>query len=89
MRFVVLIDYTDMEARNRALEAHRAFVAAGRDAGAVVESGPFADGKGGMYVIEMPDEAAARAFVATDPYKTDANLSLTIRQWQSVRGEKK
>jgi uncharacterized protein YciI len=88
MRFVVLIDYTDMEARNRALEAHRAYLAAGRDAGTVVESGAFADGKGGMYVLEMPDEAAARAFVATDPYKTGANLAMTIRQWQSVRGEK-
>lgn len=89
MRFVVLIDYTDMDARNRALEAHRAFLAAGRDAGTVVESGPFADGKGGMYVIESPDEAAAHAFVASDPYKTDANLAMTIRQWQSVRGDKK
>jgi uncharacterized protein YciI len=88
MRFVVLIDYTDMEARNRVLEAHRAFVAAGRDAGTVVESGAFADGKGGMYVLELPDEAAARAFVATDPYKTDAKLSLTIRQWQNTRSEK-
>jgi uncharacterized protein YciI len=88
MRFVVLIDYTDMEARNRVLEAHRAFIAAGREAGTVVESGPFTDGKGGMYVIEAPDEAAARTFVATDPYKADAKLAMTIRNWQNVRSEK-
>jgi uncharacterized protein YciI len=88
MRFVILIDYTDMEARNRALEAHRAFIAAGRDAGTVVESGAFADGKGGMYVLELPDEAAARAFVSTDPYKTDAKLAMTIRQWQNTRSAK-
>jgi len=87
MRFVVLIDYTDMDARNRALEAHRAFLAAGRENGTVVESGPFADGKGGRYVNEVPDEKAARAFVDADPYLTQARLKMTIRQWQSVRGK--
>jgi len=87
MRFVVLIDYTDMEARNRALEAHRAYVAAGRENGAVVESGAFADGKGGMYVLELVDEAAARAFVDADPYRTQAKLAMSIRQWQSTRGK--
>jgi len=87
MRFVVLIDYTDMEARNRALEAHRAYVAAGRVDGAVVESGAFADGKGGMYVLELADEAAAQRFVDADPYRTQAKLAMTIRQWQSTRGK--
>ena len=84
MRYVVLIDYTDMEARNRVLEAHRAFLADGRKAGSVVESGPFADGKGGMYIIEMPDEAAAVAFVARDPYQADAKLKMTVRAWKST-----
>lgn len=83
MRYVVLIDYTDMAARNRALDAHKAFVAAGRERGQIVESGPFTDGKGGMYVIEMPDQAAADAFVDTDPYRAQAKLKLTVRQWQS------
>jgi uncharacterized protein YciI len=86
MRFVVLIDYTDMDARNRALDAHRAHLAAGRESGAVVESGAFADGKGGMYVLELPDEAAARAFVDADPYRTQAKLAMTIRLWNSTRG---
>jgi uncharacterized protein YciI len=84
MRYAVLIDYTDMEARNRALEAHRAFLAAGREQGSVIESGPFADGKGGMYIIEMPDEAAAKSFVARDPYQTEAKLKMTIREWKST-----
>jgi len=87
MRFVVLIDYTDMDARSRALEAHRAHLAAGRESGAVAESGPFADGKGGMYVLEVPDERAARAFVDADPYHTQAKLKMTVRLWQSVRGK--
>jgi len=84
MRFVVLIDYTDMEARNRVLEAHRAFLAAGRETGSVIESGPFADGQGGMYIIEMPDQAAAAAFVARDPYQADAKLKMTVREWKNT-----
>jgi uncharacterized protein len=87
MRFVVLIDYTDMDARNRALEAHKAYLAAGRESGQVAESGPFADGKGGMYVLELPDERAARAFVDADPYLTQAKLTMTIREWKSTRGK--
>lgn len=89
MRFVVMIHYTDMEARNRALDAHRAYLAAGREKGVLVESGPFADGKGGMYILEVADEAAARAFVDADPYRTQANLSMPIRQWQSAGGKSK
>jgi uncharacterized protein YciI len=87
MRFVVLINYTDMDARTRALDAHKAYLAAGREQGVVAESGPFADGKGGMYILEFPEESGARAFVDADPYWTDARLSMTIRQWQSVRGK--
>lgn len=87
MRFVVLIDYTDLEARSRALDAHRAYLAAGRENGVVVESGAFADGKGGMYVLELADEAAARAFVDADPYRTQAKLAMTVRQWQSTGGK--
>ncbi|MBV8082780.1 MAG: hypothetical protein JO347_08935 [Candidatus Eremiobacteraeota bacterium] len=86
MRFVVLIDYTDMAGRERSLPAHKEYLAKGRADGAVVESGAFADAKGGMYILELPDLAAAEAFVAADPYKTDGKLSLTIRQWQSIVG---
>jgi uncharacterized protein YciI len=89
MRFVVLIDYTDMAGRERALPAHKQYLAAGRAAGTVVESGPFADGKGGMYILEVLDLVAAEAFVAADPYKTDGKLAMTIREWQSLQGARR
>ena len=60
--------------------AHRDYLAAGRTQGVVTESGPFADGKGGMYILNVADEAQARAFVAEDPY-TAAGMRLTLRQW--------
>ena len=81
-----MIHYNDMDARSRALEAHKAYLAAARESGVVVESGPFADGRGGMYVLELPDEQAAQSFVDADPYKTQAKLDMKVRQWQSTRG---
>jgi uncharacterized protein YciI len=84
MRFLVLIDYTDLEARARTLDAHRAYLAAARERGDVCESGPFADGKGGMYVLNAADERAAQAFVDQDPYRKDGKLTLTIRGFASA-----
>jgi uncharacterized protein YciI len=83
MRYVVLIDYTDLAARERALPAHRAHLAAGRERGMVTDSGPFADGRGGMYVLEAPDDAAAQRFVADDPYQ-GAGLRLELRCWPKM-----
>jgi uncharacterized protein len=83
MRYAVLIDYTDMAARERALPAHRAHLASGRERGIVLDSGPFADGKGGMYLIEAPDEESARLFVAADPYAS-AGLRLELRCWPKM-----
>jgi uncharacterized protein len=84
MRFLVLIDYTDMEARARTIDAHRAYLAAARAAGSVSESGPFEDGKGGMYVLNAVDERAAQAFVDDDPYYRDGKLKFTIRGFSSA-----
>ncbi len=82
----MLIDYTDLAARERALERHRRYLADGQERGIVLESGAFADGKGGMYILELPDEQSARDFVASDPY-TDANLTLTIRAWLAAKAK--
>jgi uncharacterized protein len=84
VRFLVLIEYTDMAAREQALPVHRNYLAAGRAKGTVAESGPFADGKGGMYILNVNDEDEAKAFVEADPY-TAAGLKLTLRQFHSSR----
>jgi uncharacterized protein YciI len=84
MRFLVLIDYTDMEARARAVDDHRAYLAGGRASGLVADSGPFLDGGGGMYVLDVPDDTTAQRFVAGDPYFKDAHLGFTIRAYKSA-----
>ena len=38
------------------------------DAGRMVVGGPFTDGSGSLIVADFEDEAAAKAFVQTDPY---------------------
>ncbi len=83
MRYIVLIDYTDLAARERALPAHRAHLARGREQGVVLDSGPFADGRGGMYVIEAANDAAAAQFIRDDPY-TAAGLRLELRCWPKL-----
>ena len=85
MRVLVLIEYADMEARDRTVDAHRAYLAKGREAGIVADSGPFIDGAGGMYVLQVADEAEARVFVDNDPYKKDGHLRLTVRPYKSSR----
>ena len=79
-----MIHYSDLAARERALEHHRAYLAKGREAGFVVESGPFVDGRGGMYVLQVSDEAMARAFVDADPYVKEAHLHVVMRAFKSA-----
>lgn len=83
MRYIVLIEYNDMAAREKALPTHRAHLADGRSKGIVLESGPFADGKGGMYIIDVADDEAAKAFVSADPYSA-AGLRLHLRCWPKM-----
>jgi uncharacterized protein YciI len=83
MRFLVVIDYTDLEARARALDAHRAYLTAARADGRVSESGPFVDGAGGFYVLRAADADTAQAFVQDDPYYRDARLRFTVRGFNS------
>ena len=84
MRFLVLIDYTDMEARARSVAAHKAYLAAAREAGRVSESGPFVDGLGGFYVLHAASAEEAHAFVSDDPYSRDAKLRIAVRGFQSA-----
>jgi uncharacterized protein YciI len=84
MRFLIVIEYSDMEARERTVDAHRSYIAAARAEGIVVESGPFLDGAGGMYVLDVRDEAEAKSFVDDDPYRKFGHLRFTIRAFQSA-----
>jgi uncharacterized protein YciI len=74
-----------MDARARTVESHRAYLAAGRESGVVIDSGPFVDGGGGLYVLQVSGDAEAQRFVAADPYFKDGHLGFTIRAYKSSR----
>jgi uncharacterized protein len=55
------------------------------DAGRMVVGGPFTDGTGSLIVADFEDEAAAKAFVQTDPYVTKGVFGrVEIRPFRKV-----
>ena len=91
MQFVALcLDKPDslaLRLENRS--AHLAYL--GETAGIVRLGGPFlnAEGQpnGSMLILECPDEAAARAFLAADPYaRAGLFASVELRPYRAVVG---
>ena len=51
----------------------------------MVVGGPFTDGSGSLIVADFEDEAAAKAFVQTDPYVTKGVFGrVEIRPFRKV-----
>ena len=77
------------ERRMAAREAHLAYV---RGSGVMKLGGPYLDEAGAMIgsliIIEDEDLAAARAFVAADPYKQAGVFDeAVIRPWRHTAGQ--
>ena len=54
-------------------------------AGRMVVGGPFTDGSGSLIVADFEDEAAAKAFMQTDPYVTKGVFErVEIRPFRKV-----
>lgn len=85
------IDRADgLEARMAAREAHLAYVRGQPET--VVLGGPLLDeaGKmvGSILVLDLPDMAAAKAFVAEDPYTQAAVFeTASLRPWNITLGK--
>jgi hypothetical protein len=77
--------HLDLRLANRA--AHLAYIEATgvvRMAGPLIEDGAMC---GSLIVIEVPDMAAARGWVAGDPYgKAGLFQSVTVTEWKKVIG---
>jgi uncharacterized protein len=79
-------DHVDLRLSTRA--AHLAYL--DRHAASVKLGGPFLEGDkpvGSMLILDCPDEAAARALLAEDPY-AQAGLfeRVELRAWKRVVG---
>lgn len=86
--FVAEIVYTAApEAVAASRPAHRAHLAALHERGALVLSGPWADGTGACLVYRADDEAAVRGMLADDPFLRDGVVEvLSVREWTVVVG---
>jgi uncharacterized protein YciI len=75
------------EEREANKPAHREWLAARVEDGAVRTVGPFVDGSGALLVVEADDDEAARALVGSDPHCVKGMVSqLTVREWLPVYG---
>lgn len=67
--------------------AHREWLAARVEDGAIRTVGPFLDGSGALLVVEAHNDEAARALVAGDPHCIKGLVSeVTVREWMAVYG---
>lgn len=77
-----------IEVRKANREAHLAHIHG--SGGAIVQGGPFLDGKGemcGSLLIYEGERAAAEAWAAADPYaRAGLFRSVEIRAWKKVVG---
>jgi uncharacterized protein YciI len=77
-----------LELRTANRDAHLGYL---RDSGVVVQAGPLLDEAGAMagslVVIDVPDRAAAEAWVSSDPYGRAGLFGrVAIRPWKRVIG---
>lgn len=88
--YAVTYSYSpDNEAIPTHRPAHREFIAALKEEGKIVGSGPFTDGEGGaLIIIELPDGSTlvdAADLMNADPFHEQGLLAgRTIRQWNPV-----
>jgi uncharacterized protein YciI len=87
--FAVTYRYETSQTQEREANkpAHREWLSAQVDAGAVRSVGPFVDGSGALLVVEASDGDAARTLVGADPHCERGLVSeVTIREWMPVFG---
>jgi hypothetical protein len=77
-----------LKVRKANRDAHLAYI---KETGVVAQAGPLLDGEGQMcgslVILDVPDQAAADAWAAGDPYaKAGLFDSVTITPWNRVIG---
>jgi hypothetical protein len=69
------------------LPEHRQYLQQLAAAGTLVLSGPFADRRGGMVLIQAESEAAARAIAEADPLVARGVDTYELRHWRITGGD--
>jgi len=80
MHYVVTQDFIKANITPELMKPHVAYIHQLMDQGVVVVSGPFADHRrGGMFILEVQDERAAKELADNDPAVTAGILKNEIR----------
>jgi uncharacterized protein YciI len=83
--FVLEQRYVDAGRRARERPRHLEYVRGLAADGRVVAAGPWAADTGSLIVYDVPDEDAARALHAADPYTTGGVTELVaLRAWNAL-----
>ncbi len=84
--FVLELSFgSDSTQRLAARPAHRERLASLKADGIVVLAGPLADESGSLILLDVPDQAAADAVIADDPYySVDGVEVVSVREWSPL-----
>jgi len=69
MKFVAIIEYGPDEAKIKSVHAaHREYLRRFLDNGQLFAAGPFAEGRGALWILDAEDETAVDLIVKGDPF---------------------
>jgi len=80
-KYVAPLDEVD-----RARPAHLAFLDGLAERGLLISAGRQTPAVGGVVILDAPDEAAAHALMADDPYVRQGLANYTATGWEPSRG---
>jgi uncharacterized protein YciI len=83
-RFLVLTRRTD-RFTERVIAPHYAFLAELATRGVLADSGPFADGSGGAYVVRASSFGEAQTIAEADPLHVWGASQVTVHEWGDRR----
>lgn len=91
MKFAIILEKTATPgAFQAAVPGHVAYLKRLHDEGILIAAGPFRDACGGMVLIDVEDENAARKIAEADPFIIEKVEQYTLRSWEvlsDVRSE--
>lgn len=85
--YLLYVRFTsDTERRLATRPVHREYLKTLYDEGKLLESGPFTDDSGALFIYEVESKEAAEAQFAKDPYNIEGGIveSVTYHGWNRV-----
>jgi uncharacterized protein YciI len=85
--FILTYGYHETDQRAARREEHLAYLNTLAGEGSLAAAGPYDDLSGGLIIYRAPDQAAAEALVAGDPYtRAEVTKDRWLRAWRMTVG---